>query len=68
MQTSSSDTELVNAATSRHTLKRIMKNQPNGICEKITGMVTNTSPGPALGSWPMANTAGMIMRPARSAV
>ena len=41
---------------------------PIGSCEKTSGIVTKTRPGPALGSWPSAKTAGMIINPARIAV
>ena len=37
---------------------------PIGSCEKTSGIVTKTRPGPALGSWPSAKTAGMIINPA----
>ena len=68
---SASAIALVSAASRTSTKNRMPRAEPSGMLENTFGIVTNISEGPAFnafGSPPEnANTAGMIMSPARIA-
>ncbi len=65
---SSSEIAEVSAATVSSAKKIVPNASPQGMSMKASGSVTNSSPGPALGSRPLANTTGKIAMPAPSAI
>ncbi len=57
----------LHAANMSNKKKMAAKTLPKGICPKAMGSVVKISPGPELGSRPLANTIGKIAIPASNA-